>query len=338
MDEQRNSVEPVTVVIPVYNGSRFLGRAVDSVLSCHPAPERILIVDDGSTDDSCAIGLSLAASHPGRVQCIRSPDGRNRGVSAARNLGILAAGTAWIAFLDADDYYEPFRFEDFSLARQSQVPFDAIYQTCRMVFENDAEPGDREQCLCGIVEPVSGAGLMKHLVFSRPWLTAGIVVRREMLLRAGLFEESLSMGEDCHLWMRLACIAVIIPGNLERPVAAYARHAGNTTAHPPRERDYAIRLATDSLRWARRRTDLREHALRDLCHAYEALLVDGLMTMRQRRQRGLAWRVVRSAVPAHPVLVFRWAFLRQLQALLRESLGLGEPPVVPRTEERRLVV
>jgi glycosyltransferase involved in cell wall biosynthesis len=93
---------PVTVVIPAYNAAAYLAATLQSVLCQTKVPHEVIVVDDGSTDDTAAIAGSLGA----RVISIR-----NGGVANARNVGIRAASTAWIAFLDADDIWRPERLE-----------------------------------------------------------------------------------------------------------------------------------------------------------------------------------------------------------------------------------
>ena len=89
-----------SVVIPAYNYGRYLADAVDSVLSQTVPPHEVIVVDDGSTDDTPAV----AARYTGRIQYLRRA---NAGVSAARNAGIAAATGDWLALLDADDAWEP---------------------------------------------------------------------------------------------------------------------------------------------------------------------------------------------------------------------------------------
>ena len=96
------SLPAISVIIAVYNGGPTIGRAIESVLTqTYPACE-LIVVDDGSTDDTAA----TVAKFGDRVRSIRQP---NAGVSAARNAGALAARGEWLAFLDADDWYYPDR-------------------------------------------------------------------------------------------------------------------------------------------------------------------------------------------------------------------------------------
>ncbi|MEM9365517.1 MAG: glycosyltransferase family 2 protein [Planctomycetota bacterium] len=94
------NVPTVSVVIPCYNGSPFLPATLDSVLAQTHSPMEVIVVDDGSTDDSAAI----AASYGNPVRVIRQ---KNQGESVARNLGMDQARGDWVAFLDADDLWNP---------------------------------------------------------------------------------------------------------------------------------------------------------------------------------------------------------------------------------------
>ncbi len=86
----------VSVVIPAYNAEKYIGRAIDSVLAQTRQPDEIIVVDDGSTDNT----PNAIKSYGSKVYYIHQENG---GASVARNTGIEAAKSEWIAFLDADD-------------------------------------------------------------------------------------------------------------------------------------------------------------------------------------------------------------------------------------------
>lgn len=94
----------VAVVIPAYNAAPFLRETVASVLACHSVTIEILIVDDGSKDDTVAIAHQLAREYPGKIQVIEQ---MNAGVSVARNTGFAHVSAPFVCFLDADDRLRP---------------------------------------------------------------------------------------------------------------------------------------------------------------------------------------------------------------------------------------
>ncbi|MBO5831310.1 MAG: glycosyltransferase family 2 protein, partial [Alistipes sp.] len=95
--------EQISVVIPLYNKAAEIERALKSVISQSLTPHEIIVVDDGSTDNSADIVRRIIESHP--EHNIRLVSQENRGVSAARNRGIEEATGEYVAFLDGDDYY-----------------------------------------------------------------------------------------------------------------------------------------------------------------------------------------------------------------------------------------
>ena len=100
----------VSIVVPMYNAERYIGECLDSALRQSLPSFEILVVDDGSRDRSAEI-VGASARRDGRVRLLRHPSGANLGVSRTRRLGISAASGEFIAFLDADDAFEPTKLE-----------------------------------------------------------------------------------------------------------------------------------------------------------------------------------------------------------------------------------
>jgi glycosyltransferase involved in cell wall biosynthesis len=97
----------VSVICIFFNAERFLREAVDSVLAQEFDAFEVLLVDDGSSDGSTAIALDYARRHPDRVRYLEHEGHTNRGMSAARNLGMANAAGEYIAFIDSDDHWRP---------------------------------------------------------------------------------------------------------------------------------------------------------------------------------------------------------------------------------------
>jgi glycosyltransferase involved in cell wall biosynthesis len=195
---------PVSVVIPVYNGERFLREAIESVRAQTVSVAEIIVVDDGSTDGSAELADSLGAT------VIRQP---NAGVTAARNAGILVASQPWVALLDQDDVWEVKKIEtqmniaakdprtamvtcDYSIFNQNGTVVSSILEKYRFGYEAQRKIRVCENgaIICELDECFSD---VTYLL-----LPSFILVRREILERIGMFDESLRFAEDFDCFMR----------------------------------------------------------------------------------------------------------------------------------------
>jgi glycosyltransferase involved in cell wall biosynthesis len=183
----------VSVVIPAHNAAATIARAVESVLAQSLACDEIIVVDDGSTDDTASIVRSFAMART----LILS---KCSGAAAARNLGIEQAQGEFIAFLDADDEWLPHKTE-----RQVSVIADQPGMTwigCLAELVT-ASPGSTATVHQG--RPfATGSQAWKTLLAYPFAVTSGVIARRADILRVGGFDPSLPAGEDQDLWIRLA--------------------------------------------------------------------------------------------------------------------------------------
>lgn len=245
----------VTVIIPVYNAQKYVTHAVDSALMQRQVGE-VLLVEDGSRDDSLAVCLSLLA-RDARVKVLQHPEGMNHGVSASRNLGIATARSDFIAFLDADDWYLPGRFDAAEQVFSNDPAADGVYDAIATAYEND-EVGEwyqkrRDPELITLAEPVHPDHLFETLVAGKKgfFCTDGIVVRRQLFERTGGFDTTLRMGEDTAMWIRMSVLGRLVAGSLRQPVGMRRLHADNTI-YQSREQnaEYAVLMAESLLAWA----------------------------------------------------------------------------------------
>jgi glycosyltransferase involved in cell wall biosynthesis len=173
--------EPVSVVIPLFNGERFLAQAIESVAAQTLPPGEIIVVDDGSTD----AGPAIAGSFPG-VRVIRQA---NAGGAAARNAGIGAARSDLVAFLDQDDLWAPRKLE-VQAVRMTVSPELGYTLAAQRIF---LEPG------C----PVP-AWLRPELVDrATPGAVPGTLVARKWVFTGiGFFDERYRWGDDTDWFLR----------------------------------------------------------------------------------------------------------------------------------------
>ncbi|RPJ72961.1 MAG: glycosyltransferase [Desulfobacteraceae bacterium] len=181
----------VSVIIPTCNRAWCLAEAVDSVLAQAYQDFELIVVDDGSTDET----PRLLETYGAAIRMLRC---KNRGVSAARNAGIAAARAGLIAFLDSDDLWLPGKLSR-QVAFFERIPEVLICQTeeCWVRNGRRVNPGKRHRKRGGLIFEPS-----LELCLVSP---SAVMVRRGLFDQVGLFDEALPACEDYDLWLRVSC-------------------------------------------------------------------------------------------------------------------------------------
>jgi glycosyltransferase involved in cell wall biosynthesis len=209
---------PVSVVIPTYNCGGLVSQAVGSVLAQSQLPAEIIVVDDGSGDDT----QERLAPFGNRIRYVYQ---ENQGVAAARNLGVQVAQGDLIAFLDADDIWHPRKLK-LQLEVLRRNPELGLLGTTTFDWPAPALPIVPE--LNPVVVPLS----WQQLVVKNYFATSTVVVRREVLRNAGLFDTELQGPEDHDLWLRVAEGAAV--AKLRLPLTGYRYVDGSLSNQPER--------------------------------------------------------------------------------------------------------
>lgn len=196
-----NDKMDISVVIPAYNSSGVISRAVDSVLKQTCRPLEIIVVDDGSTDDTQEIMRQY--DHP--VRYIRQP---NAGSAAARNTGIQHANAPWIAFLDADDEWLDYHLECHVnlLQRNPAIRWSMsnCYQTDGIKQNTQSDP-DRERKRL-IDDMYYEDFLISQTELDLPLRTSTTIAHREIFEKAGYFDKALDRAQDTDMWFRIGYV------------------------------------------------------------------------------------------------------------------------------------
>jgi glycosyltransferase involved in cell wall biosynthesis len=182
-DAKRRRCMKISVVIPAYNAARFLPRCLNSVFTQTLEPAEVIVVDDGSTDDSAEIARKLGA------RVVSRPNG---GLSAARNTGVQSAGNDWVALLDADDMWSPEKLR--SQTERVQQDTVLVYTGIR-IFGDDGVKSIRPGA--------TPAQVRKMLRYRNPITPSTVIAKREALARNGGFREDIRACEDWEMWVRL---------------------------------------------------------------------------------------------------------------------------------------
>jgi glycosyltransferase involved in cell wall biosynthesis len=254
----------VSVIIPTYNRSNFLKEAVDSVLAQKGVAVEVIVVDDGSTDETASILESFGPA-------IRSVYQPRSGVSAARNRGIRMATSEWLAFLDSDDLWldrKLVRQLDF-LARHHDL---RICQTEEIWIRNQKRINPRKY-------HEKPRGHCFPLLLERCLVSpSAVIIHREIFEEVGLFDETLPACEDFDLWLRIGCRHPI--GLLGEPlIIKRGGHADQLSASIPCLDLYRIQALAKLLCKEPLRRDHREAAL-------EAMKRKGRVYIAGCRKRG----------------------------------------------------
>jgi len=215
----------ITAVIPAYNAAEYIARAIKSVLAQTRPADEIIVVDDGSTDNT----LDVVRSFGEKVILIQQENG---GASAARNTGINAATGNWIAFLDADDEWLPNMLE---------LQTNILRQHPDIAWTG----GNYKICFCkrkyGLIknEPERIQALLKNKLYFDDFFDAFIhktygcmdcmVIRKDVFQKVGLYSTTLPRANDIDMWFRIAYRYPKI-GFVDQPLAIYHFETGDSLA------------------------------------------------------------------------------------------------------------
>ena len=202
----------VSVIIPAYNYGRFIAEAIEGALGQTCPPVEVIVVDDGSTDDT----LEVVGKFGERVRYLRQ---ENSGVGAARNRGVAESVGEFIAFLDADDTWEPTKLEKQLAIFEADPEIGLVHCGMR---EFDSETGGT---VATHVDGQAGWVADELLLWERPAIIGPggtIMVRRDVFEAVGGFDERMRVSEDWDLCYRVARRYKV--GFVAEPLVNYRSH------------------------------------------------------------------------------------------------------------------
>jgi glycosyltransferase involved in cell wall biosynthesis len=236
----------VSVVIPAFNAAMHIGRALDSVLAQDYSPLEILVVDDGSTDDTAALVED-------RFPFVKVISQSNAGVAAARNTGLSAASGELICFLDADDGWFPGKLH-------AQVSYLRAHPEVALVYhdwlvwspescEEVPTPPEYPMASTLPVDAQKSGFIYAQLLMSCVVHTSTVMMRRSVVEDIGVFDASLKKGEDYDYWMRVSQNREM--HKLDRVYSYYRVAPGSLSTTPgPVNHEYEVVLrALESWGW-----------------------------------------------------------------------------------------
>lgn len=227
----------ISVIIPTYNSSAYVERTLDSVLNQRELPDEIVIVDDGSTDNTIKVLEEYGEKHRDVFSNIRVFQQANRGAGAARNRAVKEAHGEWVAFLDSDDIWMPEKLMAVKTAIRDYPDAAIIAHDEYAVDEKDLE----SRQLCKLHESYDDSqDLFIQLYKGNLFSTSCMVIKKEVIEKADGFDERLRSAQDYDLWIRCS-----LNGKLHyipEPYEIYVTREGNITSNTYRRYNCEMRI------------------------------------------------------------------------------------------------
>jgi glycosyltransferase involved in cell wall biosynthesis len=224
----------VSVVIPAYNASSFIDETLASIFAQTVQDIETVVVDDGSTDDTCARVLTYGA----RVRLVA---GGRAGAAGARNVGVAASGSDWVAFLDADDVWEPDKLE-----RQLA---EAARTSAALISTDRYNVGDRGALplVQSAIQSLVDGDAFERLLLGNVITTSSVLLRRSVFDAVGGFstEPDVLYAEDWDLWLRIAHDHQLAA--CHTPLVSYRHHRLGMSHQPRRISDARCRVIARAL-------------------------------------------------------------------------------------------
>jgi len=224
----------VSVVIPAYNCARFIGEALDSVFAQDYPELEVVVVDDGSTDDTCAV----VEGYGDRVKLIRQ---RNAGAAVARNEGMRRASGEYVAFLDSDDLWLPgkLRLQIDHLESHRDVAMCCTRWNLLYPKADGSYPVERPAApRSAPLDPKWSGWIYCGLLLDCEVWTSTVVMRRELTARVGGFDPALRRGQDYDYWLRASQLTKI--DRLDAPLALYRMQVSHDRKFPDTNWELAV--------------------------------------------------------------------------------------------------
>jgi glycosyltransferase involved in cell wall biosynthesis len=226
----------VSVIIPAFNSERYLSDAVESVLNQTYKNFELIVVNDGSTDRT----EEILKQYFDRIQYIYQ---HNKGVAAARNTGIRVSKGEYVAFLDSDDIWAKNNLRLQINYLKNNPDIGLIYGE---IVNFNGHETDEELWSVIMETPRPKGHIFQDLILACLFQTSTVMVRRRVLDTVGFFNESLPLGEDYDLWLRIAANHKV--GYVPDMLCKYRRHASSLTATNLLEMPWELKVVERALK------------------------------------------------------------------------------------------
>jgi glycosyltransferase involved in cell wall biosynthesis len=297
----------ISVIIPTYNYGHYVTQAVESALAQSYQPVEVIVVDDGSTDDTreklAALGDKIRYIHQ-----------TNQGLSAARNTGIREARGEWLAFLDSDDAFHPRKVER-QMAYVEQHPEVKLLGTA-MFSDEPIQWAEVKDDLPAT--PIS----LEAMAIKPRFAPSSVLAHRHCFEAAGLFDTELRSVEDREMWLRIG--AQFTMARLDLPLTWYRVTPGSMSTHPERMEHFELLVLNRAFAFPQLRDNKRVQRLA-LSHCYRSSAYTFYTARRYREALSRLWLSIKYWPFGYDKTdeVPRWYRSRLLLGMLKRWLWTG---------------
>lgn len=216
----------VSIIIPTYNQAKYIAQTIDSTLAQTYPNVEVIVVNDGSTDDTAAI----LVGYGDRIKCISQA---NRGLAGARNAGFSVAQGEYLLFLDSDDIIPTEKVARHLEQFDKQPEVGVVYSGWQYIDQTgNPLPGD--------MRPGKQGRLLKELLLSNFYCIPGAaILKRQLIDQVGLFDETLKAEEDIDMWTRIAHAGYKF-GYIDELLLQYRIHANSLSTQADHQVKYAF--------------------------------------------------------------------------------------------------
>ena len=285
MSNDRESMPLVSIIMPAFNAQQYIAESIQSALSQTYQNIEVIVVDDGSKDDTKKIADSFGV--PVFVHSVK-----NGGAAAARNYGVNQANGDWIAFLDSDDIWEPTNLET-----QMNNLDGKVWSHADSVFFGVGHDGT---VTASALTPKFGGRVVPTLAVNNFIGTTTVIVRKDVFLEEGGFDPEMLALEDWDLWLKIA-------GKHELSycpdiLAKYRVHAASTSRGARRNLPYHLKIIE--------KTFSSNGVGKDLMHMKKSALADSYEISSLIAEEGndpwFALSCALQALKLQPFKLWRW--------------------------------
>ncbi len=229
----------VSVIIPAYNCSLYIRETIESILAQEGVSDiEVIVINDGSTDETAEIARKFG-------EPVRVIDQVNSGVCSARNRGMIEAKGEFIAFVDHDDYWLPNKLRNQLVVFDSNENIDVVFSNFIRWYPDKIDrsykkPSDFQlDVYQNEIDPRFSGWIYHEMLLDSCVLTSTALIRTNVVMKLGGFDESLPFSEDWDFWLRVSRVSQFV--NLREASTLYRQHP-NQGSRVTRAIDYRTRL------------------------------------------------------------------------------------------------